>query len=83
MKVKFFIGYDDRAKLIPILDRFGRTPFTKSVVVKENVVPDLTSGDITRWGGNNFIEKVKHEGESNSPNHWRLTPRTIGVLSRR
>jgi hypothetical protein len=82
MQVKFFLGYDDRMKLLPILEHFGTKPFTKSGIISQNIVPDLTSGDITRWGGNSIIKKVYRPGERSSPNVWRLTGRTISALER-
>lgn len=82
MKMKFFIGWDDQQKLIPILENFGSLPFTKSVVVKEKIVPELTSGDITRWGGNDYIKRVCISGERGSSNSWRLTDKTIFALNK-
>jgi hypothetical protein len=88
MSLTFRIKYDDKNKLLPILNKFGEEPFTMYAVNESEICPDrVKSGDILRWDMGDIITKV---GEVNLKNKyvrtvalWKLTERTVKCLKRK
>lgn len=58
MKQKFRIPYDDKMKLIPIFNEFKQSPFTRAKVLRTDNMPNITSGDIVRWEGENIVKRL-------------------------
>jgi hypothetical protein len=80
MKYRFTIGFDDREKLKPIFKKFGGSPFTRANILSEEILPDLTSGEISRWDSSNYIKKVP--GIMDKASLWCLTAQTINILKK-
>jgi len=85
-KTIFRIKWDDQIKLRPILETFGSKPFTiTSVAEKCNTT--VTSGDLQRWNGSLYIDKVGMViAEDSVYRHkiteWKLNGRVIERLAK-
>lgn len=89
MKFRFQIPYDDKEKIVPILNKYGQQPFTRAKVVSDDGMPHITSGDVVRWEGQGMIERIgRGKPDPNTPAKimpyvWRISDRTVHALNKK
>jgi hypothetical protein len=90
MNYKFRIPFDDMEKITPIFEKFGQNGFTRSKVVADASLPQITSGDIVRWEGHGILEclgreitnPLRNKSSVASPYVWRITDRTVYAINK-
>jgi len=73
----------DRERLLKVFETFGRGVFTIRNL-KSDVLPDTTSGEITRWDSNRVIECVGRTPQTkkeSSVKIWKLSDTVARVMN--